>query len=301
MSDDVLSSLYSGKFEKMTENIYRLNMPYVFSRFLKPTPTALFLVHDPMESSYSLIDVGPPGFDQVVLKALGQFFDKECTEDNAKTILKEIDSVFLTHFHIDHCGGLRKLWELSGQELKAFPNSEEVEYVCDGKKFKEQEGSVLFSITKHFFANPQMEVPCSAFDSFMDTYQVRLRRNNQKSSSSIDNTPIETAPQTNQKTDTKYPKQLCFCFCPGHSPGHCCFYHEEDRALLCGDTIMNIKTTSQIKLEKCLVLSSQSQKKSTQHLKQIMTDLTEKVDVVLPSHDYSLKGIPPSVVLDFLK
>ena len=208
--------LYSGQFERMTEHIYRLTFPFVFSKLwpFYTVPVACFLVHDPNTSRYSLIDVGPQNCNVEVVNALCKFFDrdyeiskKKIDNEQAYKALNKIDHVCLTHFHNGHCWGLNSIYELSKKEMKIFLHEKELSYVREGKKFNEQESeSSIFSFSKHFFKNPKLGLPCESYDGIMNDYS--------------------------HKDEPRH--CLCYCHCPGHTEGHSCFYHEEDRALICG-------------------------------------------------------------------
>ena len=210
-NNNVNKELYTGEFERMTEHIYRFTFPFAFAK-LVPTytvPTSCFLVYDPNQSRYTLIDVGPESVNTLVVNALCKFFDrdyeiskKKIDKEQAVKALKEIDHVCLTHFHNDHCGGLRSLYELSNNELKVFIHEKEVDYVKDGKKFKEQVSeNSLFSFTKYFFKNPKLEVPCSPFEGVMNAYRTSEQPLSEDSNS-----------------ESKH--CLCYCHCPGHTEGH---------------------------------------------------------------------------------
>nr|CAG4708170.1 unnamed protein product [Naegleria fowleri] len=338
------SKFYSGEFEKVTEHIYRLNIPYAIADKFLPKftiPVSVFLVHDSAQSRYSLIDVGPPGYEEMVMKGLAKFFDHDSQHEdhkNQRNALSEIDHVLITHFHIDHCGGVRKLWECSEQSLNVYSHSEDLEYIRDGKKFKEQKSEYwLFGMTKYLFSDPKMEVPCQTFNVIMnskeDTVRSNLkeeRSNNPTNDRSAQNNElhqksIQYSEQVNsmeeQSPSNTHRHCLCACHCPGHTAGHTCFYHEEDRVLLCGgkffawqdeilqqqlidnhlllDALQNL-SKKKSKLEYSYAPSSFNISLAKQNIKRLIRDMSKEIDLILPSHSYSMNGHTIEEVLKFV-
>lgn len=64
---------------------------------------------------------------------------------------------------------------------------------------------------------------------------------------------------------------------------------------------MNIKSKNTVKLEGSLALSSVSSTKSIENGKKLIGSLSDKVDLILPSHDYSTTGHSIDVVQSFYK
>ncbi|KAG2392536.1 hypothetical protein C9374_011261 [Naegleria lovaniensis] len=319
------SKFYSGEFEKISEHIYRLNIPYAMAEKVFPKftiPVSVFLVHDSLQSRYSLVDVGPPGYEQIIMKALAKFFDKGEEEEHYKQALLEIDQVLITHFHIDHCGGVRKLWEYSDQALPVYSHSQDLEYIRDGKKFREQKSEYwLFGMTKYLFSDPKMEVPCQNLDMIMNSKEstikattrdyIKEEKKNETSEKVVENGQQiieETQHETNNsksstivESSSNAPHRhcLCACHCPGHTAGHTCFYHEEDRVLICGDALQNL-TKKKSKLEYSYPLSSFNLSMSKQNIKQLVNSLSNEIDIVFPSHTYSMSGHTIEEVLKFV-
>jgi glyoxylase-like metal-dependent hydrolase (beta-lactamase superfamily II) len=80
---------------------------------------------------------------------------------------------------------------------------------------------------------------------------------------------------------------------PGHTPGMIALHHKTDRALICGDTFMNLDG----KLSGPPVISTPN----PAHAKRSMQKLAAlDFDNLLPSHDSTEKGVPASTVKDFV-
>jgi glyoxylase-like metal-dependent hydrolase (beta-lactamase superfamily II) len=113
--------------------------------------------------------------------------------------------IFLTHAHIDHSGGLgaiRMAWN-----TPIICHSEEAPFVTGEMDYSELKAhSLTFGIARYFFPRASGGLPVAR------TIQ-----------------PGESA------------AGMAVIHLPGHTPGHIGFLHPEDRAMICGDAMMNIE------------------------------------------------------------
>jgi len=267
-------------FQQMSQHVHRLNMPWNMSRLLPVIPVAVFLVSD-ATGAYHLIDTGTVEMEEMIMSALGHFFDRDYNntdfegEHNSSKILSNLSSVCLTHFHHDHAGSLRQLWERSERQLPVYCHEEEIPFVQDGRKFKQQEShNWLFSIGRKILPSPTIEVPCKPLRSLLLDYHSQDVTNHVSSADRID-------------------KHLQFFHCPGHTPGHCAFCVANDEVLLAGDAFMNVKG----KLEGSPLAATPNPAQAKDSSKKLCMECS--FTTLLPSHD-SNEGVNKEDVLSLV-
>lgn len=110
----------------------------------------------------------------------------------------ELREIWLTHSHLDHCGGAARLMRETGAELLGHPDEADfranVETVCG-----------------------MYGIPAAACGMENCPEPGRLLRGGETISFGGDSFSV--------------------IYTPGHSPGHVCFYHKESSTLFCGDTV----------------------------------------------------------------
>lgn len=193
------------EFHQLSNNVHRLDLVYKANFLFPSIPVSIYLVQD--NSRYYLIDAGPPNSEKLIIQALAKFFDKEINDEKNFSILKEIGAIILTHYHVDHCGSARALYELSDQSMHISCHQDEVDFLAEvHPNFDNvKSDNWVFKMSKKLIGQPTLGIPGISHTEIMNAYGA---------------------------SEEKKCGKMKFCHCPGHTPGHCCFYHEEDRVLI---------------------------------------------------------------------
>lgn len=109
-----------------------------------------------------------------------------------------LKEVWLTHSHLDHCGGAAELIRETGAKMLAHP---------DESDFRANVGAV-----------------CSMYGIPAEQY-------------GMENCPEPDSALSGGEIISFGGDEFSVLFTPGHSPGHICFYHKGSATLLCGDTV----------------------------------------------------------------
>ena len=131
-------------FERITEHIYRLEVPF---RVLGPVnvPVCAWLIdHD---QGWSLIDAGPPDSADTLVAAV-----RELTEGQG------VQRILLTHAHFDHAGGLaalRRTWNPA-----VLCHRDEVPFVTGERSYRRQPPRrVAFWFGRFFLRAERWQIP----------------------------------------------------------------------------------------------------------------------------------------------
>ena len=131
-------------FERITEHIYRLEVPF---RVLGPVnvPVCAWLIdHD---QGWSLIDAGPPDSADTLVAAV-----RELTEGQG------VQRILLTHAHFDHAGGLaalRRTWNPA-----VLCHRDEVPFVTGERSYRRQPPRrVAFWFGRFFLRAKRWQIP----------------------------------------------------------------------------------------------------------------------------------------------
>jgi glyoxylase-like metal-dependent hydrolase (beta-lactamase superfamily II) len=265
------------QFEQLSSHVHRLNIQWKINRFMAPLPVGVYLIQE--ADGYKLVDTAAPHMEDVIVKALASFFNME--EQKPSVVLHQINAVYITHFHFDHCGSLQALWELSDKTLPVYSHVEEIPYIQDGKRIPDQKSkSWTFSLLGRLvdLMNPDLQVPCKDIATVLSDCHVK------------DNTSTSSSVTSSSNTSNNL---LNYYHCPGHTPGHCCFYHSQDGILLCGDACTN---NPKLEMSRAIVTPDPILAKDS--LKRMVKDL--EFTKFVPSHDTSEDGINRDVVMKFL-
>ena len=79
---------------------------------------------------------------------------------------------------------------------------------------------------------------------------------------------------------------------PGHTPGMIAFHHRADRAIICGDAVMNLGG----RLTEPFAMATPDPAEARRSIKKLVA---LDFDVLLPSHDLSERGVPAEAVRRF--
>jgi glyoxylase-like metal-dependent hydrolase (beta-lactamase superfamily II) len=165
--------------------------------------------------------------------------------------------VVLTHAHIDHGGSLRAL--IQRWDLPVWVHLLEAGFVSGEKSYRRVESSSLvFNLARSLLREVAWNVPVA---------------------------------QTLQEGDRVGEMEVIHV--PGHSPGMIALHHHEDRAILCGDTFMNLGG----RLSAAFALATPDPQQARQSMEKLAG---LDFDLLLPSHDASPHGIPAAVVRRFV-
>jgi glyoxylase-like metal-dependent hydrolase (beta-lactamase superfamily II) len=264
-------------FQQISNSIYRLNIPWKISRLMAPIPVGVYLIQE--HDGFKLIDTALPNMQDIIIQALGTFFDKEITDNNnsKQSIIQQINSIYITHFHHDHCGSLQALWELSDKSIPVYAHEAEIPFIQDGKKLKDQKShNWLYSVGRMIIGSPDIKVSCQSIDKVLNVCGSETAKSSETISNISDNL-------------------LSYYHCPGHTPGHCCYYHAQDGILLCGDACQNYTG----KLSDSFVMATPNPRLAKDSLKQMVRDVD--FTKLVPSHDLSENGVEREDVIKFLK
>ncbi len=302
-------------FETVSPHVERLNLNWKYP-FGIEIPVGIYMMQQQNEDYY-LLDSGIESMCPDIIFALASFFDHEiCKDYSFKQIQQQIqhfnlqlkskstqnnfilDSKFstsvsnllqtnlkgfcVTHFHLDHCGSLKQLYHLSNQSVPIYCHENEVEFIRDGKSIKQQPSSAFaFKLGKLFLSDCNLgNLPCQTLSTLFDTFQP-----------STSTAPLIDSSTSSSSTN---PNSKWKCHnCPGHTPGSACYYHEDDKILLCGDAVMNLWN----KLGPSTSVATPDPVAAAQNFK-TMCNLIP-FDTLLPSHDPS-NGVPRDVVMKYI-
>jgi glyoxylase-like metal-dependent hydrolase (beta-lactamase superfamily II) len=131
--------------------------------------------------------------------------------------LSDIKRILITHAHWDHFGSLSELQALTGAKVYAHHRYESE--VIRGEK------------TARFASPSQL----GGFDRFVYKYWLKPMRSSQLG------VPVHYELTEGDRLDEVLPGFEVIDL-PGHSPGHCGFWSEDQRILIGGDILMNLPT-----------------------------------------------------------
>jgi glyoxylase-like metal-dependent hydrolase (beta-lactamase superfamily II) len=192
--------------EKISENFYKITLPMPFR--LKHVHV-FALVHD---GAVSLFDTG--------LNSPETFLKLESSLNTIGKTVKDIDRIFLTHFHTDHCGIAGRIREISGAVIqmseidgqRIHDDQKEVLHISQLKKFYRQHGLMEKSIESlvrllSYFRNATIPF---LVDQCLKDYERQA----------VGDKEFEVLPA------------------PGHTRGQVCFFFRKEGILLSGDHVL---------------------------------------------------------------
>jgi len=192
--------------EEIADGLYQIRIPLSFRLKYVHIFAAL------LENRLTLFDTGPdlPSTSSTLQNCLGQI---------GKSIY-DIDRIFLTHFHVDHCGFAGRIKEMSG----AVIHMSEIDFatlrLCLEKHRR-------IGLIRSFYRSHGLEeASIQAYERFIDAFNALTR-------------PFTTENFLVENEILKVGKRnLRVLFTPGHTRGHVCFILPEEKILIAGDNIL---------------------------------------------------------------
>jgi len=191
---------------EIAENFYMITLPMPFR--LKHV-NVVILVHN---KGVALFDTG--------LNMSGSFSKLEDSLETIGKSVHDIDSIFITHHHVDHCGMAGRIKEISGAVIYM---SETGRQIIENRK---NEGLAIQKIKKFYIEQGLAEKTVDGlvgllghFKKGIFPFQVDECLDNDRKYF-IGDTAFEVLPT------------------PGHTRDHACFFFEKEGILLSGDHVL---------------------------------------------------------------
>lgn len=159
------------------------------------------LVGHPETKDFVLVDAGMPGSSEDIIAVTEERFG---SNSRPKAII-------LTHGHFDHVGGIIEL--IKHWNIPVYAHELELPYLKGEKSYPEPDPTVeggLIAKLSPYFPNEPIDL----------------------------GDKIQALPSDGQ---VPFMKGFHWIETPGHTPGHVSFFRREDRALIVGDTFVNVK------------------------------------------------------------
>jgi glyoxylase-like metal-dependent hydrolase (beta-lactamase superfamily II) len=192
--------------QEIAPGLYRISIPLAFGLDFVHTYAAI--EHDRV----ALFDTGPsmPSSLSLYQNALARIGRS----------LKDVDRIFITHSHVDHCGFAGRIKEISGAHI--YLSQIEFEAITRAHRDPRKIHSI-----GHFWRSYGLdEKTIVTFGAVLDAFTTA----------------------TAQFTTNHFLKDeelirignrtFCVLFTPGHTRGHICFFLPEEQILLAGDCIL---------------------------------------------------------------
>ncbi len=134
--------------------------------------------------------------------------------------IEDVDQIFITHSHVDHCGFAGKIKKISGARIYLS----EIEFEAITRAHRDQR---KIDTLGHFWRQYGLdEKTIHTFSAVLDAFTMATA-------------PFVTNHFLNDQEFIKLGKRtLQVLFTPGHTRGHICFYLPEEQILLAGDCIL---------------------------------------------------------------
>jgi glyoxylase-like metal-dependent hydrolase (beta-lactamase superfamily II) len=192
--------------EKIFENFYMITLPMPFR--LKHVHVFV-LVHD---GGVALFDTG--------VNSQESFSKLESSLKSLGKTIREIDRIFITHFHMDHCGIAGRIQEISGAAV--LMSEIDGQWICDYQKAMPDAGQFKKTYRQHGLKEKTIEAIVRLLNSFRKTtVPFRVDRYMKPyESQRVGDFTFEVIPT------------------PGHTRGQVCFFFRKKGILLSGDHVL---------------------------------------------------------------
>ena len=134
--------------------------------------------------------------------------------------IEDVDRIFITHSHVDHCGYAGRIKEISGARI--FLSRIEFEAITRAHRDHPKIDSI-----GHFWRHYGLEEKTiHTFSAVLDAFTAATA-------------PFITDHFLNDKELIRVgDRTFCVIFTPGHTRGHVCFFLPEEQILIAGDCIL---------------------------------------------------------------
>jgi glyoxylase-like metal-dependent hydrolase (beta-lactamase superfamily II) len=196
----------SVNVQEIASGLYRISIPLAFGLDYVHTYAAID------QERVALFDTGPSmpsslSLYQNALKRIGRS-------------LKDVDRIFITHSHVDHCGFAGRIKEFSGARIFLS----EVEFEAITRAHRDQRKIDTLGYFWRQFGLDEKTI--HTFSAVSDAFTMATA-------------PFSTDLFLNDEQSIKVGDRTFFVLStPGHTRGHICFFLPEEQILLAGDCIL---------------------------------------------------------------
>lgn len=199
------SHVQQGMAQEMAPDVFRLELPTPFN----VGPVNVYLVKG---EKLTLVDVGPltEAAWQALVGGLGSIGVQ----------VEQIEQVVLTHHHVDHCGLLERVRQISGAQTLAHPLA--APYIELDEEFMEFHDRFFTDLYKQSGVPHEKMYIIERFHQLMNTFSEASRIDfHLKHEQTVPHLP-----------------QWQVLYTPGHSQSHLSLYRAADRVMIGGDHII---------------------------------------------------------------
>ena len=192
--------------QEIAPGLYRISIPLAFGLDYVHTYAAI------EQERVALFDTGPsmPSSLSLYQKALARIGRS----------IEDVDRIFITHSHVDHCGFAGQIKKISGARIFLS----EIEFEAITRAHRDQR---KIDTLGHFWRQYGLdEKTIHTFSAVLDAFTMATA-------------PLSTDHFLDDEQFIKFGERTFqVLFTPGHTRGHICFFLPEEQILLAGDCIL---------------------------------------------------------------
>jgi glyoxylase-like metal-dependent hydrolase (beta-lactamase superfamily II) len=194
------------KIQEIAPGLYRISIPLAFGLDYVHTYAAL------EEDRVALFDTGP-----LTPSSLSQY---ESALAGIGRSIEDVDRIFITHSHVDHCGFAGRIKEITGARI--FLSEVEFEAISRAQRDQRKIDSIG-NFWREYGLNEKAIV---AFSTILDAFTLATA-------------PFVTHHFLNDEELIRIgDRTFCVLSTPGHTRGHVSFFLPEEQIFLSGDCIL---------------------------------------------------------------
>ncbi len=192
--------------QEIAPGLYRISIPLAFGLDYVHTYAAID------QNRVALIDTGPSMSSSLSIYENTLACIGRSTED--------VDRIFITHSHVDHCGVAGRIKEISGARIYLS----EIEFAAITRAH--QDPRKMDSIGPFWRSYGLDEKTIHTFGAVLDAFALATA-------------PFSTNHFLKDQEQIQVgDRTFCALYTPGHTRGHVCFFLPEEHILLAGDCIL---------------------------------------------------------------